>query len=137
MTLFVDTSVWPLALRRDSAPQGPEVRRLRNALRVGEPVCTTGIVLQELLQGFCGAKAQEQVVERFKAVAMITPTRDDYIKAAQLRNECRRRGIQVGTIDALLAQLYIQHGLGMLTTDNDCSHIADWTPLQPWRALWP
>ncbi len=133
MTLFVDTSVWSLALRRNSAPEGPEVRRLRDALRAGEPMCTTGIVLQELLQGFRGAKAQEQIVERFKAIAMITPARDDYINAAQLRNECCRRGIQVGTIDALLAQLCLQHDLVMLTTDHDFSHVADGTPLQLWR----
>ena len=96
-------------------------------------MCQTGIVLQELLQSFRGAKAQEQIVKRFKAMAMITPTRGDYIKAAELRNECRR-GIQVGTSDALLAQLCSQHDLLRLTTDHDFSHIAEWTPLQLWRA---
>ena len=46
MTLFVDTSVWSLAFRRDSVPEVPEVRRLREALVGGESVHTTGIVLQ-------------------------------------------------------------------------------------------
>ncbi|MBC8056354.1 MAG: hypothetical protein H7Y61_07220 [Rhizobiales bacterium] len=39
--------------------------------------------------------------------------------AAELRNTCRREGIQVGTIDALLAQLCIRHDLTLLSTDND------------------
>ena len=50
MTLFVDTSVWSLAFRRDTVPEVPEVKRLREALVGGESVYTTGTVLQELLQ---------------------------------------------------------------------------------------
>ena len=65
---------------------------------------------------------------------MIVPARDDYVEAARLRNQCRRRGIQVGTIDALLAQLCIGHKLVMLSTDRDFSHIADCTSLRLWRA---
>lgn len=132
--LFVDTSVWSLALRRDALPDDPQIQRLRSALGGGEALQTTGIVLQELLQGYRGARARAQIVERFAALPMIVPARDDHVYAAELRNECRRRGIQVGTIDALLAQLCIRHGLVMLTTDHDFGHIADWTPLQLWRA---
>lgn len=128
--LFVDTSVWSLALRRDSTPEGPQVRRLREALSGGEAIHTTGIVLQELLQGFRGPRAKAQIIERFAALPMIVPARDDHIESAELRNKCRRRGIQVGTIDALIAQLCIRHGLVMLTTDRDFSHIADLTQLQ-------
>ena len=132
--LFADTSVWSLALRRDASPEGPQVRRLREALSGGEAVHTTGIVLQELLQGYRGPRAGAQVVERFAALPLIVPARDDHIDAAALRNTCRRHGMQAGTIDALLAQLCIRHDLVMLTTDRDFSHIAEWTPLQLWRA---
>ncbi len=40
--------------------------------------------------------------------------------------------IQVGTIDALLAQLCIRHELTMLTTDADFTHM-EALPLQVWR----
>ena len=133
MNLFVDTSVWSLALRRDSPPDVSEVRRLRVAL-LGGTVYTTGLVLQELLQGFHGPRARTQLIDRFSAMAMIVPTRGDHTSAARLRNECRRRGIQVGTIDALLAQLCISHTLVMLSTDRDFSHIAAYTPLRLWGA---
>ncbi len=55
---------------------------------------------------------------------MITPGRDDYIAAAELRNHRRKKRIRVGTIDALLTQLCIQHGLEILTTDKDFSYTA-------------
>ncbi len=133
MTLFVDTSVWSLALRRDSVPEISEVERLRDTLSGGESVYTTGIVLQELLQGCRGPKAREQIIERFKALPLLVPGREDHVEAARLRNDCRRLGIQVGTIDALLAQLCISRELIMLSTDRDFSYIADNTPLRVWH----
>lgn len=54
MSLLVDTSVWSLALRRDRAPDLAEVEALSKALVSGEQVVTTGLILQELLQGFAG-----------------------------------------------------------------------------------
>jgi len=49
--VLVDTSVWSLALRRDAPSDSTEVRALVHALEGGEPILTTGLVLQELLQG--------------------------------------------------------------------------------------
>lgn len=119
MTLLVDTSVWSLALRRDASASGPEVHALREALLGNDIVVTTGLVLQELLQGFAGPRAREQIIERFAALPMLQPDRDDHVAAAELRNTCRRAGVQVGTIDALLMQLSLHHGLTLLTTDRD------------------
>jgi len=53
--------------------------------------------------------------------------------AAELRNRCRRAGAQVGTIDALLAQLCIRHRLVLLTTDNDFVRAAQHCALQAWE----
>lgn len=133
MTLFVDTSVWSLTLRRDKPSDEAVVRALVRALETGERVVTTGLVLQELLQGFSGPKAQEQIVDRFSALPLVVPEREDHIAAASLRNQCRKRGVQVGTIDALLAQLCIRHDLVMLTTDEDFGHIARHSELRLWE----
>ena len=132
MKLFVDTSVWSLALRRDTAPDHPAVTRLGDALIRGEHVFTTGLVLQELLQGFRGPQAAESIIERFAALPCLAPTRADHVEAASLRNACRRRGVQVGTIDALLASLCIARDLVMLSTDRDFARIAESTPLVLW-----
>ncbi len=133
MNLFVDTSGWSLALRRDDDSGAPAVARLREALRSRESIVTTGLVLQELLQGFRGPKARDAIVERFAALPMIVPDRDDHVAAAELRNTCRRKGIQIGTIDALLIQLCCRHELTMLSTDQDYDHAAKHVPLKRWR----
>ncbi len=124
MTLLVDTSVWSLALRRDVDASEPEARHLRDALFGSEVVVTTGLVLQELLQGFNAPKARERIVERFAALPLLQPDRSDHIAAAALRNVCRNAGVRIGTIDALLAQLCIRHDLVLLTTDKDFTHAA-------------
>ena len=60
MSLLVDTSVWSLAFRRDADVRllelNSEVKTLRHALEGADQVFTTGLVLQELLQGFAGPK---------------------------------------------------------------------------------
>lgn len=133
MMLLVDTSVWSLALRRDPVSAAPQVRALHDALAGDEIVVTTGLVLQELLQGFAGPRARKAIIDRFAALPLLGPDRQDHIEAAELRNRCRRAGIQVGTIDALLAQLCIRHGLTLLTTDNDFVHAASHCPLKLWK----
>ena len=134
MTLFVDTSVWSLLLRRDRPADVAQVVALERALTTGERVVTTGVVLQELLQGFSGPKARTQIVDRFSALPLLVPDREDHIGAASLHSLCRRRGVQAGTIDALLSQLCVRHELVMLTTDMDFQHIARQCSLRVWTA---
>ena len=134
--LFVDTSVWSLAFRRDLVSPAPEATALVDAIRSGEPILTTGLVLQELLQGFAGPKARDQILDRFSSLPLLVPDRDDHVAAADLRNRCRRGGVQIGTIDALLAQLCIRHDLTMLTSDDDFTRIAARSGLRIWRRAW-
>ena len=63
---------------------------------------------------------------------MLAPQREDHIAAAALRNVCRRAGVQIGTIDALLAQLCIRYDLTLLSTDNDFVHAARHCALRVW-----
>jgi hypothetical protein len=131
--LFVDTSVWSLAFRRDQPTNVPQVGALMRAIDQGEIIVTTGLVLQELLQGFVGPRARRSIIERFGSLPLLMPDRQDHIDAAELRNRCRRAGVQLGTIDAVLSQLCIRHGLTMLTTDNDFVLAAKHTGLRVWR----
>jgi predicted nucleic acid-binding protein len=137
LTLFADTSAWSLAMRRDQPADDAVVRRLIRALESGERIVTTGLVLQELLQGFLGPKAQEQIVDRLSALPLVVPDRQDHIAAAALRNLCRKKGVQVETIDALLAQLCIRHELVLLTADEDFTHIARHSELRLWEGASP
>ena len=67
-------------------------------------------------------RALEVSGERTKKAAVTKALREFIARREQLRNVCRRSGVQVGTIDALLAQLCIRHELTMLTTDADFTH---------------
>ena len=137
MTLLVDTSVWSLALRRDAPTNEPEVAALQEALAGADAVVTTGVVLQELLQGFGAPKARSQIIASFGALALIEPDQEDHIAAADLRNTCRAAGVQLGTIDALIAQLCIRHDLTLLTTDKDFTYAARHCRLRLWSSSRP
>lgn len=133
MKLLVDTSVWSLAFRRDREQTAPEVTALREALLNRGHVFTTGIVVQELLQGLSGPKDRDRLLDRLAALEVVHPDLRDHVEAVEVRNACRQRDVQVGTIDALLIQLCRRHDLVLLTTDQDFR--AARTHLE--FALWP
>ena len=134
MTLLVDPSVWSLTFRRDGDSDAPSVKALRVALAGGDSIVTTGLILQELLQGFAGPRARKETLEKFTALPLLVPDRRDHIDAAELRNRCRRSGSQAGTIDALLAQPCIRHALTLLTPNGDFATIAKHSALRVWKA---
>lgn len=134
MNLLIDTSVWSLALRRDKQPATAEVSRLKVALDSGEEIFSTGIILQELLQGFNGPKFREQIVSHFAALPFIIPDNEDHLFAAEMHTACRRRGIQAGTIDFLLAALCARHSLVMLSADADFRRIAAVSKFSVWTS---
>jgi predicted nucleic acid-binding protein len=132
VSLLVDTSVWSLALRRDTPPDTSSlqaaVSALRDALQRGDTIVTTGLILQELLQGVVQPRSRERIADQFSALPCLMPDRDDHAQAALLHTRCRQRGLQVGTIDALIAQLCIRHQLMLLTTDRDFAAISRLEP---------
>jgi predicted nucleic acid-binding protein len=134
MSLLVDTSVWSLALRRDSPLDAPEVRALRDALAGGDIVATTGVILQEVLQGVIPARVREQITETFASLEYVTPSREDHVAAATVRNTLRAAGVQVGTIDALVVQLTVARGHTLLSTDKDFQFAARHVDLRLWAA---
>jgi len=133
MSLLVDTSVWSLLLRRDSLPGLPEVLALRRALRGEDIVATTGVVVQELLHGFVSASAQAAIRETFGVLEYLTPTFDDHVEAAGVRSRLRSTGVQLGAIDALIAQLAIAGRHMLLTTDKDFHLAARYVELDIWQ----
>ncbi len=133
MALLIDTSVWSLAYRRDTPIHQPEVRMLRSALTSGDAVVTTGMILLELLRGFVPTKAQETIQKAFDVLEFIEPTRRDYVEAASVGNACRRAGVQLGSVDALIAQLAMAGDHTILTADNDFHLAAQHLELRVWQ----
>jgi len=129
--ILVDTSVWSLALRRDRPSADGHVERFHQALTDGE-VVLTGVVLQEVLQGLVDGRAKERLAGELSKLALLVPGREDHLRAAELFTMCRRKGVQLATVDALLAALCIRRDLTLLSTDQDFVHAARHTDLIVW-----
>jgi predicted nucleic acid-binding protein len=132
LSIFVDTTVWSLALRRD-APGGPFVAELARAFNANDQIFTAGLVLQEILQGVSGPRQRDQIIARLASLPLLQPEWNDHLNAAELFNRCRRAGIQVESIDVLYAQLCIRYDLTMLTADRDFQHMAKHCALKIWK----
>ena len=89
MMFFVDTSVWSLALCRDIPGSDPEVAVLPHALELGERAVTTGLALQELLQGLGGPMVREDILSDLPPLPFLEPARREHDRAAEVRNSCR------------------------------------------------
>lgn len=130
--IFVDTNVWSLAFRRDGDPSSPLVKRLGQALQSGGAL-STGLVVQELFQGLEGPRNRDELLRVIRSVTMVRPRMEDHLAAAEVVRSCRRGGVQVKTVDALLAALCIRRGVPMLTADRDFEHVARHAPLELWE----
>jgi predicted nucleic acid-binding protein len=94
---------------------------------------TTGVILQELLQGVVPKRSRARITETFAVLEYLVPTREDRIAAADVRNTLRSAGVQVGTIDALIAAVAIAGSHTLLTADQDFHAAVAHIPLRVWR----
>jgi predicted nucleic acid-binding protein len=130
MRILVDTSIWSLALRRPSGVVNEEATLLRRIIEQGEDIYLLGIILQEVLQGIRNSNDFLSLKEHFKAFPLIDLTREDYTKAAELKNHLIRKGKQGSTIDVLIASAAISHHCRLFTADKHFTHIAEHSELE-------
>lgn len=130
--VLADTNAWSRFYRSDFADDDPVVDALHRAIET-RGLATIGVVYLELLRGFTLERTRGAIRKEFEAVSFIEPNRDDYAAAADLSVTCRRHGVQLHTIDALIAQVCIAHNLVLLTADADFTHAAQHVPLQFWK----
>lgn len=124
MKVIVDTSIWSLALRRHAPSRNPETEVLRKMIEQGENVLLLGIILQEILQGVKEPQDFKRLKEHLDAFPMLGIEREHYVKAAELKNHLSRNGVQVSTVDALIATAAIANDCYLYTNDKDFYHIA-------------
>ena len=124
MRILVDTSVWSFALRRQPGVVNPESIALKRLIEDGQDIYLLGIILQEMLQGIKNPRDFHALKEHFETFPLIELIRDDYIKAAELKNHLMKKGKQAGTIDILIASAAISYDCYLFTNDKDFEHIA-------------
>ena len=54
------------------------------------------------------------------------------VDTAEVRNACRRDGVQIGTIDALLVQLCGRYEMTLLSSDKNFTNAARHVPFRLW-----
>jgi predicted nucleic acid-binding protein len=127
--VLVDTSVWSRALRAGGDPADPTVVRL--AALVGKAdVVLTGMVLQEVLQGFRGDAAFGKVARHLEAFPLLQLDRAHYVAAARLRRTCAAAGVAASTGDCQIAAAAMGHRCRLLTLDKDFEAMARHAPLR-------
>ncbi len=134
MKVLVDTSVWTLALRRSpqailNAGQQAQVATLSDLIRDGRAVML-GAIRQELL---CGIKTHQQFEKLKNTLAAfedLALSGMDYEKAAEAFNTCRSHGIQGSNTDFLICAASINHGLPIMSIDQDFRLYQQWLPIQ-------
>ncbi len=130
MRILVDTSVWSLALRRSSGVVNEEAIVLKTIIEQGEDIYLLGIILQEVLQGIRNSKDFLALKEYFKAFPLIDLAREDYVRAAELKNQLIGKGKQASTIDVLIASAAISHHCHLFTADKHFTQIAEHSELK-------
>jgi predicted nucleic acid-binding protein len=130
--VLVDTNVWSEALRRDTPAHTPHIERFRAVLRNGV-LATTGVVVQELFQGFHGPKDTSRLRDLVFAAEPITPDLHDHIEASAMYRRSRRQGIQLKTVDALIATMCLRADAELLTLDRDFDHLVEREGLRLWQ----
>ena len=117
--VLVDTSVWIEFINGNS--KGP-VEYLKYILSEDQPVGITGLIYQEILQGADSLKRYRQFRDYFGSQIFFHPNDpiESYAAAARLYFDCRRKGVTIrSTNDCLIAQIAIEHDLGLLHNDRD------------------
>jgi predicted nucleic acid-binding protein len=134
MKVVVDTSVWSLALRRNSATEnsqtddGLKVALLRDWITDGR-VVLLGAIRQEILSGIRHTVQYVRLRDYLRAFPNVELTMADYELAAEFYNTCRQKGIQGSNTDFLICAAAWHRNYGILTTDRDFQNFTEHIPI--------
>jgi hypothetical protein len=129
--MIVDSSTWIDYFKGEDLPHAA---RLDEALREQEDLLTIGLIVTEVLQGFRSDPEFERARAVLEIVPMIRPTLDGHVRAANLYRTLRRKGVTVGgATDCIIAQVCLDYGTELLSSDRGFERIAKNTALRLWR----
>jgi len=133
--LLVDSSVW-IDLARGVAT---DATRFLDGRDDADELATTGVIVQEVLQGATTDALFERLRDRFWGMLILEPRElSTYEVAAQLYRSARRKGLTIRKPnDCLIAALALEHGALLVHNDRDflaLAHVAPSLPIYPGRA---
>ena len=121
MKVLVDTPIWSYAFRTHKSKYQAEINEL-TALIKDQRALIIGPIRQEILSGYSDLKKFKKLKDKLSYFEN-TPILDaDYESAAELCNNCRKKGIQGSHIDFLICAVAKRLNVPIFTTDKDFSH---------------
>lgn len=125
---LVDTSIWIDYFK--------EIKNAKSSIFISIleqniPYGITGIIYQEVLQGAASDKDLNKLIDYLSTQRFFQPQDEisTYEAAAKLYYRCRKKGITLrSTIDCLIAQIAIEHGLVLIHNDRDYNRIGSVCP---------
>ena len=133
MNVLVDTSVWSLALRRQSrnlsADEQLVVNELADLTRDGR-ARIIGLIRQELLSGIRTHAQYEKLRAALRAFPDEPVGTSDREAAAVASNACRAKGIAASVVDVLICQVALSRKWDIFTTDPDFRNYARALPIK-------
>lgn len=123
--ILIDTSVWIEYFRKS----GSEVSsKLKNIL-VEERAAITGIITLELQRGAAG-ETELKFLDRFlTAIHYVFTKEESYKNAGVMGYNLSKKGINIGTVDLLIARTAIENNIPLYTLDRHFKEIAVHFPL--------
>lgn len=121
-----DSSVWIDGVRGATSSA---LQFIAQADEIGE-LATSGIIVQEVLQGIRDDRDYEQMRERLWGTLILEPRElSTYEIAAQLHRRARRQGLTIRKPnDCLIAAIAIEHAALLVHNDRDFFHLAQVEP---------
>ena len=120
MKVLVDTPIWSYALRTPNEKYHKEIDQLKSLIR-DQKALIIGPIRQEILSGYSDLRKFKKLKEKLSFFED-TPLKDtDYELAAELCNQCRKKGIQGSHIDFLICAVAKKIDVPIFTTDKDFS----------------
>jgi predicted nucleic acid-binding protein len=130
MKVLVDTSIWSLALRKSNySSEEQKVIDIFSKLLKSISVVMIGPIRQEILSGISDDKKYLDLKDKLSFFNDIPISTDDYEKASEYFNTCRKHGIQGSHIDFLICSFSINHDIPIFTLDKDFSNYKKYLPI--------
>jgi predicted nucleic acid-binding protein len=116
--VLVDTPIWSYALRTQQTEYSYEIDQLESLIK-DQRALIIGPIRQEILSGYSDFKKFEDLKEKLSYFKNSSIQDSDYESAAEMCNQCRKKGIQGSHIDFLLCAVANRLDVPIFTTDKD------------------
>jgi predicted nucleic acid-binding protein len=126
--ILVDTCVWSIALRGESAKDVLIAGELTQLIDDNQ-VKIIGAIRQELLSGYSDKQSYERLRAKLKFFPNEPVLDTDYEAAAEYSNFCRAKGVQGSHTDFLICAVAIRAKLKIFTTDKDFNNYSKHLPI--------